>query len=180
MRLSIGMASIHSLNRPNTGIILKTTRSPLKSQAFKEAFENINRTKPVRLNVAGSNQPSKEKKPEPIKPLYLSVPTEAEMDFYQSGLRLPNTVENLEKLLVDLRKSGRFDNELCYLLRKKESLKELQDWITTVWKKRCDGDDEFGREADPTRFNEIMESSLRKCRDSKLFQSAFISSLVNG
>ena len=149
--------------------------------SFREAFENINRTKPVRLNVAGSNPPvSKGKTAEPIKSDYFSIPTEAELDFHQGGLRLPHKAENLAKLLADQRKTGRFDYELCYLLRKQETQEELQDWVTAVWKKRCEGDEEFGKDADPNRFNQVMESSLRRSRTPHLFRGAFISSLMNG
>ena len=102
------------------------------------------------------------------------------MDFYQGGLRLPNKAENLAKLLADQRKTGRFDYELCYLLRKQETQEELQDWVTAVWKKRCEGDDEFGKDADPNRFNQVMESGLRRSRTPHLFRKAFISLLMNG
>ena len=50
---------------------------------------------------AGSNKSSKKKKPsEPVTD-YVSVPTQAEMDYHQNGLTLPQKVENLEKLLSD-------------------------------------------------------------------------------
>jgi hypothetical protein len=71
---------------------------------------------PVRFST-GSNQSSKKKPSEPVTD-YVSVPTQAEMDYHQNGLQLPDRVENLNKLLSDFQRTGRFDYELCYLLRK--------------------------------------------------------------
>jgi hypothetical protein len=41
------------------------------------------------------------------------------------GLQLPDKAENLEKLYRDMVTTGKFDYELCYLLRKQEALSEL-------------------------------------------------------
>jgi hypothetical protein len=58
---------------------------------------------PVRLST-GSNQSSKKKKPiEPVSD-YVSVPTQAELDYYQNGLQLPDRVENLNKIFCPANK----------------------------------------------------------------------------
>jgi hypothetical protein len=58
----------------------------LKYLRLQEDFDNINRAKPVRLNVAGSAKLKKKQQSGVIDPGYISIPTEAEMDFYTSGI----------------------------------------------------------------------------------------------
>ena len=103
---------------------------------FDERVENINRIEPVRISRAGTLGKSKKKTSEAIPADYIAVPTEAELDYYSMGLQLPDKAENLEKLYRDMVTTGKFDYELCYLLRKQEALSELQDWVKVVWTKR--------------------------------------------
>lgn len=159
----------------NTRIEPKENRFPLR-----EDLDNINRMKPVRINVAGSTGGSKRKRSSgAIASDYVSVPTEAEMDYYEGGLQLPNKVENLEKLLADLSRTGRFDYELCYLLRKQEAQDDLKDWMRMVTQRRKQGDADFGKEGYAMRFNMVMESSLRRFMCPNLFRQSFIASLQN-
>jgi hypothetical protein len=143
-----------------------------------ESIENINRMSPVRLST-GSNKSSKKKKPnEPVTD-YVSVPTQAEMDYYQNGLQLPDRVENLNKLLSDFQRTGRFDYELCYLLRKQEAQEDLKNWIGDVIKRRSKGDEDFGNDVTPDRFNHLVESSQSRVKTGKYFRDVFLRSLVN-
>lgn len=144
--------------------------------SIREDFENINRLKPVRLNTAGSSVKDSSR-PDALPIDYVAVPTEAELEFHHSGLQLPSKSGNLQKLLTDLRKTGRFDYELCYLLRKQEALEELEHWVETVLKKRMAGDREFGKEADVMRFNRIAESFLRRAKKANRFKEALLQSL---
>lgn len=48
------------------------------------------------------------------------------MDYYLNRFGLPDRVENLNKLLSDFQRTGRFDYELCYLLRKQEAQEDLK------------------------------------------------------
>ncbi len=71
------------------------------------------------------------------------------MDYYQNGLQLPDRVENLNKLLSDFQRTGRFDYELCYLLRKQEAQEDLKSWIGDVIKRRSKGRQKLGRNYAP-------------------------------
>lgn len=159
--------------------LLQLYETYLDLKRTSEGFDNINRMKPVRLNVAGSASGKKRKKPDAIQTDQVSVPTEAEMDFYQGGLQLPTKSENIQKLLADLNRTGKFDYELCYLLRKQEAQDDLKDWMRLVTQRRAQGDEEFGKEGDALRFNMVMESSLRRFTCPNLFRQSFIASLQN-
>ena len=54
-----------------------------KCRRLQEDFNNINRMKPIRLNVAGSSKPPRQSQPKltpnAIASNFISVPTEAEM-----------------------------------------------------------------------------------------------------
>ena len=100
---------------------------------------------------------SKNRTSEAIPAEYIAVPTEAELDYYSMELQLPDTAENLEKLYRDMVTTGKFDCELCYLLRKQEARRERQDWVKVVWTKRRQGDAEFGKDSDANRFNHLAE-----------------------
>ena len=153
-------------------------KSRLEQVLKFESIENINRMSPVRLST-GSNKSSKKKKAsEPVTD-YVSVPTQAEMDYYQNGLQLPDRVENLEKLLSDYEKTGKFDYELCYLLRKQEAQEDLKKWIGKVIQKRRVGDDDFGKESDTMRFNDLIESTKTRVSSGTLFRDALLRSLAN-
>ena len=153
-------------------------KSRLEQVLKFESIENINRMSPVRLST-GSNKSSKKKKPsEPVTD-YVSVPTQAEMDYYQNGLQLPDRVENLEKLLSDFQRTGRFDYELCYLLRKQEAQEDLKSWIGDVIKRRSKGDEDFGKDVTPDRFNHLVESSESRVKTGTYFRDVFLRSLVN-
>ena len=75
------------------------------------------------------------------------------------GLQLPDKAENLEELYRDMVTTGKFDYELCYLLRKQEARRERQDWVKVVLTKRRQGDAEFGKDTDANRFNHLAESA---------------------
>ena len=57
-------------------------------------------------------------------------PTEAEMDYRQNGLVLPNQRKNLELLLRDVHQKGFLDLEFLYQLKQKESLKKIKQEIS--------------------------------------------------
>jgi len=117
----------------------------------------------------GSNKSSKKKKSnEPVSD-YVSVPTQAEMDYYQNGLTLPQKVDNLDKLLSDFQRTGRFDYELCYLLRKQEAQEDLKSWIGDVIKRRSKGDEDFGKDVTPDRFNHFVETSESRVKTGTFF-----------
>lgn len=141
-----------------------------------EDFENVNRMKPIRLSSLKAPTPKKKDKPTNDWDV-ISVPTKAELDYQQNGLTLPQKVENLEKLLSDYEKTGKFDYELCYLLRKQEAQEDLRKWIGKVIQKRRVGDDEFGKESDTMRFNDLIESTEQKVKGKQLFRDAFVRSL---
>lgn len=145
----------------------------LKCLRLQEDFQNINRMRPVRLNVAGSAKSKKKPQSGVIDSGYVSIPTEAEMDYYTMGLQLPNKIENLEKLLADLQKTGKFDRELCYLLRKQETLDDLEDWMQQVLQKRKGGDQDYGKDVDANRFNTLAEQLERKAIGRDLFAESF-------
>ena len=56
-------------------------------------------------------------------------PTAAQSDYIQNGLILPKDPKNLELLLRDVHQKGYFDLEFCYLLRKREGTKEIEQKI---------------------------------------------------
>ena len=93
------------------------------------------------------------------------------------GLQLPNKVENLEKLIADTERTGKFDYELCYLLRKQETMQELEDWMKQVLQKRKQGDQSFGSEVDANRFNSVYEQLEEKAAGRDLFAEKFRQSL---
>ena len=68
------------------------------------------------------------KKKEPI--MTAPYPTEAEMDYRQNGLVLPNQRKNLELLLRDVNQKGFLDLEFLYQLKQKESLKKIKQEIS--------------------------------------------------
>jgi len=151
-----------------------------KINKLVEDFDNINRMSPVKLGrPSGSNRKSSSKDSISSRVDYVSIPTEAEMEYYQSGLRLPDKPENLQKLIDDMNKTGRFDYELCYLLRKQEAMDDLKNWVVTVQKKRLDGEEDYGREANSDRFSNIFESKYRSSLNPKSFKTLFLESLRN-
>lgn len=76
-------------------------------------------------------------------------------------------------------KTGKFDYELCYLLRKQEAQEDLKQWIGKVIQKRRVGDDDFGKEVDPMRFNDLAESVKQRAAGKPLFRDALLRSLAN-
>ena len=50
-------------------------------------------------------------------------------------------------------------------------------WIGKVIQKRRVGDDEFGKESDTMRFNDLIESTEQKVKGKRLFRDAFVRSL---
>jgi len=159
--------------------VLAHLRRQLKCLRLQEDFQNINRMKPVRLNVAGSTKPKKKPQSGVIDTGFISIPTEAEMDYYTMGLQLPDKVENLEKLIADTQKTGKFDYELCYLLRKQEALEDLEDWMEQVLQKRRGGDATFGKNVDADRFSKLVESVEERAVGGNLFADRFKRSLEN-
>jgi hypothetical protein len=157
--------------------VLSHLRRQLKCLRLQEDFQNINRMKPVRLNVAGSAKPKKKQQAGVIDTGYVSIPTEAEMDYYTMGLQLPNKVENLEKLIADTERTGKFDYELCYLLRKQETMEELEDWMKQVLQKRKQGDPCYGKDVDTNRFKSVYEQAEEKAARRDLFAERFLQSL---
>jgi len=158
---------------------LKHLRRQLQCLRLQEDFQNINRMKPVRLNVTGSTKPKKKPQAGAIDTGYISIPTEAEMDYYTMGLQLPDKEENLEKLIADTQKTGKFDYELCYLLRKQETLEDLEDLMKQVLQKRKQGDANFGKAVDAERFNKLVESVEERAVGGNLFADRFKRSLEN-
>ena len=159
--------------------LLQLYETYLDLKRTSEGFDNINRMKPVRLNVAGSARPKKKKQTGGIDSRCVSVPTPAELDYQQNGIILPQKAQNLEKLLTDYEKTGKFDYELCYLLRKKEAQEDLKQWIGKVIQKRRVGDDDFGKEVDPMRFNDLAESVKQRAASKPLFRDALLRSLAH-
>ncbi len=129
--VNIGVPSAAQLDR-QIKTLMRLYEAAFHAKGLAEGFDNINRMKPVRLNVAGSGGRKVRKKPDAIQADQVCIPTEAEMDFYQGGLQLPHKSENIQKLLTDLNRTGKFDYELCYLLRKQEALDDLRDWMRWV------------------------------------------------
>ena len=151
-----------------------------KINRFVEDFDNINRMSPVKLGrPSGSNKKSSGNNSIASRVDYVSIPTAAEMEYYQSGLRLPDKPENLQKLIDDMNKTGRFDYELCYLLRKQEAMDDLKKWVVTVQKKRLNGEEDYGREANSDRFSNLFESKYRSSLNPKYFKTLFLESLRN-
>lgn len=128
-------------------------------------------------NIAGSARPKKKTQAGGIDPGCVSVPTPAELDYQQNGIILPQKAQNLEKLLTDYEKTGKFDYELCYLLRKQEAQEDLKQWIGRVIQKRRLGDAEFGKEVDTMHFNDLAESVKQRAAGKPLFREAFERSL---
>ena len=142
---------------------------------LREDYENINRMEPVRLSTLKT--PSEKKKEKSSTEWdVVAVPTQAELDYQQNGLTLPRKIKNLEKLLSDFERTGKFDYELCYLLRKQEAREDLKKWIGNVIRKRRSGDSEFGKESEPIRFNQAVESAVQQVRGKQLFRDAFMRS----
>lgn len=67
------------------------------------------------------------KKKEPI--MTAPYPSEAEMDYRQNGLVLPNQHKNLVLLLRDVHQKGFLDLEFLYQLKQKEALKRVEKEI---------------------------------------------------
>ena len=122
---------------------------------------------------------SKQRTSEAIPADHIAVSTEAELDYYSMELQLPDTAENLEKLYRDMVTTGKFDYELCYLLRKQEARRERQDWVKVVWTKRRQGDAEFGKDTDANRFNHLAESAKARVSTGTIFRDALLRSLSN-
>ena len=172
------MTSSQLLDKSINALIEQVLFKPDRPR-FDERIENINRIEPVRISRAGPLGKSKKRTSEAIPSDYIAVPTEAELDYYSMGLQLPDKAENLEKLYRDMVTTGKFDYELCYLLRKQEALSELQDWVKVVWTKRRQGDAEFGKDTDANRFNHLAESAKTCVSSGTLFRDALLRSLAN-
>ena len=172
------MTSSQLLDKSINALIEQVLFKPDRPR-FDERVENINRIEPVRISRAGPLGKSKKRTSEAIPSDYIAVPTEAELDYYSMGLQLPDKAENLEKLYRDMVTTGKFDYELCYLLRKQEALRELQDWVKVVWTKRRQGDAEFGKDTDANRFNHLAKSSESRVKTGTLFRDALLRSLAH-
>jgi hypothetical protein len=68
------------------------------------------------------------KKKEPI--MTVPYPSEAEMDYRQNGLVLPDQRRNLVLLLRDVHQKGFLDLEFLYQLKQKEALKRVEKEIS--------------------------------------------------
>jgi hypothetical protein len=62
--------------------------------------------------------------------------TPAALDYQQNGIILPQKAHHLEKLLTDGDKTGKFDDELCYLLLNQDAQQDLKQWIGKVIEQR--------------------------------------------
>lgn len=82
-------------------------------------------------------------------------PTKAQMDYRQNGLILPKKREHLELLLEDVHTKGYLDIELCYGLRQKEAVKDVERTIVDRLK-----DDEIVES--PGRFRDVFESFMQR------------------
>ena len=85
----------------------------------------------------------------------------------------------MNKHFSDFQRTGRFDYELCYLLRKQEAQEDLKSWIGDVIKRRSKGDEDFGKDVTPDRFNHLVESSESRVKTGTYFRDVFLRSLVN-
>ena len=92
-----------------------------------------------------------------MKPSVLPVPypTKAQLDYRQNGLILPKKREHLELLLKDVHTKGYLDIELCYRLRQKEAVKDVERTIVDKLK-----DDELVESAG--RFRDVFESFMQR------------------
>jgi hypothetical protein len=86
-------------------------------------------------------------------------PTKAQLDYKQNGLILPKKREHLELLLKDVHNKGFLDVELCYRLRQKEAVKDVEREIVDKLK-----DDELVES--PGRFRDVFESFMRRFEHS--------------
>ena len=64
-------------------------------------------------------------------------------------------------------------------MRKQEAQEDLKQWIGKVIQKRRIGDDDFGKEVDPMRFNDLAESVKQRAAGKPLFRDALLRSLAN-
>ena len=65
-----------------------------------------------------------------LNPPSAPYPTVAQSDYIQNGLVLPKDAKHLELLLRDVHQKGFFDIELCYQLRQREGLKDVEQRIS--------------------------------------------------
>jgi hypothetical protein len=65
-----------------------------------------------------------------LNPPSAPYPTAAQSDYIQNGLVLPKDAKHLEILLRDVHQKGFFDIELCYQLRQREGLKDVEQRIS--------------------------------------------------
>ena len=65
-----------------------------------------------------------------LNPPSAPYPTVAQSDYIQNGLVLPKDAKHLEILLRDVHQKGFFDIELCYQLRQREGLKDVEQRIS--------------------------------------------------
>jgi len=65
-----------------------------------------------------------------LNPPSAPYPTAAQSDYIQNGLLLPKDAKHLEILLRDVQQKGFFDIELCYQLRQREGLKDVEQRIS--------------------------------------------------
>jgi hypothetical protein len=138
-----------------------------------EDFDNINRTMPVKIagelkHTKDNNKKSTGSKGSGINTGYISIPTKAEQEYFVDGIKLPNTIPNLKKLLDDFTKNGKFDYELCYIMRKQEAQEKLKDLMKDVITKRSEGDMDFMKNAPVSEFSELYESKNKQSETSKI------------
>jgi len=86
-------------------------------------------------------------------------PTKAQLDYKQNGLILPKKREHLELLLKDVHNKGFLDVELCYRLRQKEAVKDVEREIVDKLK-----NDELVEGC--SRFRDVFESFMRRFEHS--------------
>lgn len=99
-------------------------------------------------------------------------PTQAQSDYIANGLQLPKKTENLRKLLSDMDRNGYFDNELNYLLRRKETVERIKDRIRDCLSRR--DTPEEPNEPDSVQYEPLIEKS------AGLFERYFLQALKEG
>jgi hypothetical protein len=65
------------------------------------------------------------------------------------------------------------------LVEKKEAQEDLKNWIGDVIKRRSMGDEDFGKDVTPDRFNHLVESSEYRVKTGTYFRDVFLRSLMD-
>ena len=144
-------------------------------ESLREDFDNINRMPPVKVGRPSEHK-AKKKSQGTIQSDYVAIPTAAELEYYQTGLQLPEKPDNLKKLLDDMNRTGKFDYELCYLLRKQEAQDKLKVWVSDVMKKRLSGDQDYGKGVSAGSFTDLFENAKVRLKENS-FRHQFMRSL---